>query len=60
VLVVLFGLGGVVAWQVSDTLGIDMRPADIPVIFALTGAALILLGAALIGLPAVIRGPARA
>jgi hypothetical protein len=30
VLIVLLGLGGAVAWQVNDTLGISMRPADIP------------------------------
>ena len=30
VLVVLFGLGGAVAWQVSDALGIEIRAADIP------------------------------
>jgi hypothetical protein len=31
VLVVLFGLGGLVAWQVDDALGVSVRPADIPV-----------------------------
>jgi hypothetical protein len=31
VLVVLFGLGGLVAWQVNDALGLSVRPADVPV-----------------------------
>jgi hypothetical protein len=28
---VLCGLGGLVAWQVNDALGLDVRPADVPV-----------------------------
>ncbi|MFD7653796.1 hypothetical protein ACFV4N_07425 [Actinosynnema sp. NPDC059797] len=28
---VLLGLGGVVAWQVGDALGLEVRPADVPV-----------------------------
>ncbi|HEV7651737.1 MAG TPA: hypothetical protein VGP26_26585 [Actinophytocola sp.] len=31
VLIVLFGLGGAVAWQVDDALGLRVAPADIPV-----------------------------
>ncbi|MGH3763257.1 hypothetical protein, partial [Actinophytocola sp.] len=30
VLTVLFGLGGLVAWQVNDALGLRVRPADVP------------------------------
>lgn len=30
VLIVLLGLGGLVAWQVNDALGLSVRPADVP------------------------------
>ncbi|MFI9011527.1 hypothetical protein ACIGNX_30255 [Actinosynnema sp. NPDC053489] len=31
VVLVLLGIGGVVAWQVGDALRVDVRPADVPV-----------------------------
>ena len=31
VLIVLLGLGGLVAWQVNEALGLSVRPADVPV-----------------------------
>ncbi|WP_367130745.1 hypothetical protein [Saccharothrix sp. HUAS TT1] len=31
VVLVLLGIGGLVAWQVGDALGLDVRPADVPV-----------------------------